>query len=193
MPHGPPTFGIKVFKDPMDRWMPSRAIWNQHAYHITNVNDDGTIPLHETPNFKTFNNYRQNVQGSVAGMTPTGDATGKISIPPDVGDCVKLFRLAGNVCNRGASSMASGLPATFYLGDPRMTGAMAVCTTRTTKPIAVGECELVVCAWNNPSPGPYDLWFRVNDDGAGHHPVGECKTGNDLAHLPHTLCNNAPG
>jgi len=193
MPHGPPTYGIKVFTDPMNRWVPSRAIWNQHAYHITNVNDDGTIPLTEMPNFKTFNNYRQNVQGSVAGSAPTGDATGKIVVPPDVGDCVKLFRLAGNVCNRGASVLAGGMPATFYLGDPRVMGSKAVCSTRTTKPLLVGECELVTCDWNNPPLGPYDMWFRVNDDGAGHHPFGECKNGNDLAHLPYASCNTPPG
>ena len=172
--------------------MPSRSIWNQHAYHITNVNDDGTIPLTEMANFKTFNNYRQNVQGSVAGSAPTGDATGKIVVPPDVGDCVKLFRVAGSVCNRGASALAAGMPATFYQGDPRMMGK-AVCSTRTTKPLAVGECELVTCDWNNPPPGPYDMWFRVNDDGAGHHPFGECKSGNDLAHLPYASCNTPPG
>ena len=153
MPHGPPTYGIKVFKDPMDRWMPSRAIWNQHSYHITNVNDNATIPLLEAPNFKTFNNYRQNVQGAVAGSTPTGDATGKVVIAPDSGDCVKLYRPAGNVCNRGAAAMAQGMPATFYLGDPRVMGAKTLCTTRTTKPIAVGECTLVSCDWNNPSAG----------------------------------------
>ena len=193
MPHGPSTFGIKVFKDPMDRWMPSRAIWNQHAYHITNVNDDGTIPMVEMSNWKTFNNYRQNVQGSVAGTTPSGDATGKIVIAPDSGDCVKLYRPSGNICNRGASAMASGMPATFYLGDPRMMGAKLVCTGRTTKPIAVGECQLVSCDWNMPSPAPYDLWFQVNDDGAGHHPFGECKNGNDLAHFPNAGCNMTPG
>jgi hypothetical protein len=192
MPHGPPTFGVKVYKDPMDRWMPSRAIWNQHAYHITNINDDGTVPLVETPNFKTYNNYRQNVQGSVAGKAPTVDPTGKVIVAPDVGDCVKLFRLAGVVCNRGAAPMSAGLPATFYLNDPRLPGSMKLCTARTTKALPVGECEVVTCDWLNPSPAPYDLWFRVNDDGASR-PFGQCKDGNDLAHLPRTSCTQIPG
>jgi len=194
MPHGPSTFGVKVFKDPMDRWMPSRGIWNQHSYHITNINDDGTIPTTEASNFKTFNNYRQNVQGAVAGMaTPIGDPTGKIVIAPDAGDCVKLYRLAGNVCNRGTADLPPGMPSTFYLGDPRVAGAKAVCTASTTAPVAVGACLGVVCEWMNPTPGPYDLWFRVNDDGTGRRPAGQCKSGNDLAHLPGTSCGNSPG
>ena len=193
MPHGPPTQGIKVYKDPMDRWMPSRALWNQHGYHITNINDNGTIPLSEPANWKTFNNYRQNVQGSVAGSTPASDPTGKIVIAPDSGDCVKLWRLAGNVCNRGSAPISANLPVSFYLNDPRTPGNKAVCTTRTSLPTAIGACQQVVCEWANPPSGPYDLWLRVNDDGMGNRPYGQCKSGNDLAHLTNAGCSMTPG
>ena len=39
-----PTTGIHVFGDSADRWVATRPIWNQHTYHITNINEDGTIP-----------------------------------------------------------------------------------------------------------------------------------------------------
>ena len=45
------TPGIHVFEDPAGGWAPTRKIWNQHGYHITNVNEDGTIPLVETTNW----------------------------------------------------------------------------------------------------------------------------------------------
>src|SRR5439155_23906720 len=32
-----PKRGVFVYEDPLDRWMPSRAVWNQHAYHVTNI------------------------------------------------------------------------------------------------------------------------------------------------------------
>ena len=105
----------------------------------------------------------------------------------------ELYRLAGNVCNRGTADLPPGMPSTFYLGDPRVAGAKAVCTASTTAPVAVGACLGVVCEWMNPTPGPYDLWFRVNDDGTGRRPAGQCKSGNDLAHLPGTSCGNSPG
>jgi PKD repeat protein len=41
--HGP-YHGILVFCDANDTWVNTRKIWNQHAYNVTNVNDDGTIP-----------------------------------------------------------------------------------------------------------------------------------------------------
>ena len=34
---------IQIWGDPNDNWVPTRAIWNQHAYSITHVMDDGRI------------------------------------------------------------------------------------------------------------------------------------------------------
>ena len=39
-------------------WMASRSLWNQHTYHITNIEDDGTVPLSEKNNWDSWNNYR---------------------------------------------------------------------------------------------------------------------------------------
>ena len=36
--------GIRVFQDENNSWVNTRSVWNQHAYSITNVNDDLTIP-----------------------------------------------------------------------------------------------------------------------------------------------------
>ena len=33
--------GIIVFEDVANKWTRTRRIWNQHAYHVTNVNEDG--------------------------------------------------------------------------------------------------------------------------------------------------------
>ena len=53
--------GIRVFEDEYGKWVETRPIWNQHTYHITNVNDDGTIPLSEENNWQVgFNNFRLN-------------------------------------------------------------------------------------------------------------------------------------
>jgi RHS repeat-associated protein len=54
--------GIHVFGDRDNRWVPTRKIWNQHSYHITNVNEDGTIPAVEAVNWLIpgLNNFRLN-------------------------------------------------------------------------------------------------------------------------------------
>jgi len=68
----PIQHGIRVLNDKLNRWASSRPMWNQHAYSVTNINDDGTIPKTSDwlakQNFKVMglNNYRQNVQGPTA-------------------------------------------------------------------------------------------------------------------------------
>lgn len=39
--------GVFVIGGGDHNWIPTRAIWNQHTYHITNVNADGSIPRTE--------------------------------------------------------------------------------------------------------------------------------------------------
>ncbi|MEM9195426.1 MAG: VCBS repeat-containing protein, partial [Myxococcota bacterium] len=36
--------GVEVWGDARGRWVGARRIWNQHAYNISNVEEDGTIP-----------------------------------------------------------------------------------------------------------------------------------------------------
>ncbi|RZN35678.1 MAG: hypothetical protein EF813_08410 [Methanosarcinales archaeon] len=53
----PGNTGIEVYGND-ECWRAARPIWNQHTYHITNINDDATVPVVETNNWDVFNNYR---------------------------------------------------------------------------------------------------------------------------------------
>jgi hypothetical protein len=183
------TEGIFVLKDPMNRWMPSRSIWNQHTYHITNINDNASVPPKESPNWKMFNNFRQNVQGLAGGSMPQPDTTGGVATMLDNGgnDCKVSERLWANLCNRGASTVAAGVPGAFYDADPRMGGKL-ICTTMTMGSLDPGMCEAVFCDWKNPPQGPADVWFRANDNGTMSGVVPECDQGNDLLFMPQVQC-----
>jgi hypothetical protein len=50
--------GFHVFGDADNSWRSGRRIWNQHAYHITNVDDDGGIPASPDLNWLSYNNFR---------------------------------------------------------------------------------------------------------------------------------------
>ncbi len=50
--------GITVIGDATGTWAAARPVWNQYAYHITNVNNDGTIPRTQTPNWRSWNSFR---------------------------------------------------------------------------------------------------------------------------------------
>jgi uncharacterized membrane protein len=40
------------------RWINSRPIWNQHNYHVTNINDDWSTPLVQPNSWEVHNTYR---------------------------------------------------------------------------------------------------------------------------------------
>lgn len=53
----PALGGIRVFGYGTT-WGEARPIWNQHSYHISNVNDDLTIPFSEANSWDVHNTYR---------------------------------------------------------------------------------------------------------------------------------------
>jgi len=74
--------GITVIGDAHSSWGPAREVWNQFAYHITNVNSDSTIPLIQTPNWLTWNNFR-------AGGTELGPSHWQADLGPgDLDPCL---------------------------------------------------------------------------------------------------------
>jgi hypothetical protein len=43
--------GVKMLSNSAGNWVSSRYVWNQHAYHITNVAESGAIPRAESPHY----------------------------------------------------------------------------------------------------------------------------------------------
>jgi hypothetical protein len=52
------TYGIVVYGDANGGWPATRRIWNQPGYHVTNVNDDGTIPVDPEKSWEQLNSFR---------------------------------------------------------------------------------------------------------------------------------------
>jgi hypothetical protein len=184
-------WGVSVYRDSEDRWANSRMMWNQHAYSITNIGDDGRVPKTSQwlPNWSQpgLNNFRQNKP--IAAQVPLlPDLTGKIELVTDPGsDCTSVWVLTGQVCNRGSATVSAGVEGTFYQGDPRANGK-PVCTTQTSKALGPGECETVHCNWKDPPDGAVDLWFASDDDGTRIGDRSECDESNNLGHMPALQC-----
>ena len=51
-----------MISDRQRRWVPARRILNQDTYHVTNVNEDGTIPQQEQPHWLLNNTFRAQAQ-----------------------------------------------------------------------------------------------------------------------------------
>ncbi len=176
-PPGIAISGVRVLRDRLDRWASSRPLWNQHAYSITNVGDDLSVPSTGAwvQNFSdpTLNNYRQNQQGD-ASAEELPDITGKLEDTACTLDGADIT-LMGTVCNRGLKAVAAALPATFYLGEPA--GGDILCVAYTAEPVPVGECREVSCPIGAEVSGL--ITMVVNDDGMGGALTVECNDENN--------------
>ncbi|HEY3448423.1 MAG TPA: choice-of-anchor D domain-containing protein [Myxococcales bacterium] len=53
--------GLKMINNSTNDWVGTTHIWNEHAYHFTNVYEGGVIPRVEKASWKVFNAYRANM------------------------------------------------------------------------------------------------------------------------------------
>lgn len=53
---------VQIIGERYNRWVPTRRIWNEHNYHVTNVLEDSTIPDAEPRYWEHLNTFRANVQ-----------------------------------------------------------------------------------------------------------------------------------
>ncbi len=181
------TQGLFVLADP--RWMDARPIWNQHSYHMTNINGNSSVPTQE--GVLASGGYRRNGQGrNLAGPLADLTAGSATGAGGGGGDCVSAWSLRADLCNRGSNTVETGLPGTFYTADPHLVSAEKICTAKTTGALSPGQCETVTCDWLNPPKGTKDLYFRANDDGSGNRPESECWQRNNLLPMPNATCKN---
>jgi hypothetical protein len=179
-PHG--LSGIRVYSDENDKWVRSRMIWNQHAYAVTHVEEDGTIPQSSAwkKNWEQaeLNNFRANVPGSKGG-TQTPDFTAGASNSYVCGS--GTVTLSAPVCNRGAAPAGAGIQVGFYVNE------LIVCTATTTKALQPEQCEVVSCVWDSPpvtESEAVDVTVKANSDGA----LTECKEGNNAGVVLDVYC-----
>ena len=128
--------GIAVFGDLNDTWVPTRRIWNQHAYHITNVNEDGSIPQNAENNWQVegLNNFRLNA------FTPD---EGRANDAPDLTTSAircEADEAVARIGNGGSVQVGAGVSVGVYDGDPGAGGAL-LGSTATSVALAPDEFE----------------------------------------------------
>ena len=147
------TFGVTVMRDITDRWVHSRPVWNQNAYSITNVENDGTIPPLPEPNWESFNSFRENAQPRDKALeAPDVTVRPEPFAARDCGAGGAPISVAVTVYNRGSQPVSRGVPVLFFAGDP-MDGGAEFCRSETTRRLSPTEGERVSCPWAAPEGG----------------------------------------
>ncbi|AKU93811.1 Hemolysin-related protein RbmC [Labilithrix luteola] len=134
--------GIRIFGDSAGRWVRTRRVWNEHAYHITNIEEDGTIPTNEKANITTpgLNNFRQNKQ-------PGGEFAAPDVVVTVAPKCPSMDSIVVTVRNLGEAVLAAGVDVDLRKGDADAGASLG--TAKTTRALYPAESESFVFALND--------------------------------------------
>ncbi|MBK7828433.1 VCBS repeat-containing protein [Nannocystis sp.] len=170
------TQGVRVFGDTKGQWVRTRRVWNQHAYHVTNIGEDGQVPAAEASNWTVprLNNFRQNVQ-------PEGEFAAPDLVVSGRTECIDGLLAFARVRNLGQAAVPAGVVVGFYEGDPDQGGTL-LGTGATTKPLYPAEGQDVVLELQVLPAGFVDgsqPLVLIVDDGDVPHSWVECRTDNN--------------
>ena len=163
--------GLRVFGSKNSSWVRTRRVWNQHSYHITNVEEDGTIPQKELPNWTQpgLNNFRQNKQPGAEFAAP--DAV--VTLEPK---CAGDYGVIATVRNLGAAPLEAGATVELFKGAAPGTSLGTLSTTLRLYPAQAEQLEFALgAAHQDLSSGASTAYAEVTPL-AGDQ---ECRTDNN--------------
>jgi FG-GAP-like repeat len=175
--------GIEVFEDRLDNWVATLPIWNQHTYHVTNVEPDATIPPLESPSWSTpaaapYNSYRRNTQGELQALCAPDLVPSDFML--DTLQC-PVLDMSVRVLNIGCLGVGPGVDVAFY-DDATLLGV-----AHTTGAIPAGAAETVELQVMDAVDPPFSITVVVDDDGTGSGALNECNEDNN-ATVPADWC-----
>ncbi|HET9956378.1 MAG TPA: CARDB domain-containing protein, partial [Polyangiaceae bacterium] len=183
--------GLEVWGDPSDVWVAARRIWNQHAYHVTNVTEGGQIPLHEPEswlplNGRLYDTYRS--QPRNYGVAPDLSPIEVQISSPDVA-CGKLsdeLQISVLVKNLGDLRVGPGVDVAFtgHFEGPREDAALlddqgqpiVVTLTQSLEP---GSSTIVSASYRRGNNGRDDLPAEIGVSVDARAAERECHEDNN--------------
>jgi hypothetical protein len=166
--------GITVIGDNTNSWAPARPVWNQHAYSISNVEDNGTVPVVPTPNWTQWNSFRAGNSQTAVGFDLPDLRAGDPVVCTDEcwADRVLVWIPVENAGLLDVESIAVGLYAlggTETLVDLQGVSLLSSSEATWLGPLALSREDF----------GPEGLRVRVND-GSASTPLAECDVTNNV-------------
>ena len=177
--------GVFIYGDARGRWVGARRIWNQHAYHITNVTESGLITHPETPSWREANNYRQNLaerRDTILYSPDLWGGRGRFACGPS-GE----MELSVDVQNWGLNRVGPGLVVSFWRGAAGRGARVAeAVTTGTLLPEGGSETVSVTVPYMPPTTD----YYAVIDDPADlpGGAANECREDNNTVLIWRPRC-----
>ncbi len=182
------SFGaaISSFGDLTESWRPARKLWNQHAYDISNINDDLTVPAGATPGFATHNTWHSAIAADLGG---TGIDLGIELVDVCLEDCAAgTVEVVVRLVNASPEDLAVPVEVALYadteageLEVDRFVYSEGLPSGMTSS----GQARTLDAA---PLVGALGLRAEVDDNGDEGGDVEECSEFNNTAHWAEPLC-----
>jgi hypothetical protein len=176
---------VYLYGDANDEWVPTRRVWTQHTYHVTNATSAGNPPEAELDNWTSdgLNNYRQNSQG--AGVFNAPDLTVSLSIGLD--KCLDQLELIATVRNEGAAGVPAGILVEFFQGVDATGIPLGMGVT--DKPLLPGgSTKVILDVQAPPVDMPADYYVEVDDASDGDGQILECNEDNNSDAVSAAAC-----
>ncbi len=160
------TTGIQVFGDASDGWVSTRTIWNQHSYHVTNVEVDGSIPAQETNNWQVpgLNHYRLNAFAPDEGRAADAPDLTASYIRLDQTYCEDRVDVYARIGNGGSARVGPGVVVRLFDGDPRA-GGVLIGEATTYEGLLPDEFIDLVMPWERPPRGLRAIFVEIDTAG----------------------------
>lgn len=169
--------GIRVYQDTSNSWIGTRGIWNQHSYHISNINDDGSIPRFEQPSWLSHNTYRLNTFPDRSPLAQPDLTASKLTLIDN--GAGQPMSLSVRIGNGGMAPSPAGVLLSFYEGDPTAGGVLLGSTD--IEPVVAGDYRDMRLDGVDSVSGLTDLYAVIDADNR----VPECnELNNTISRAP---------
>ena len=177
--------GVEIWGDARGRWVGARRVWNQHAFHITNIDERGHVASPEVRSWTVLNAYRQNLRlgGDVLVVPDLWGGRGEYLC---TGPNRAQFRI--NVANYGLERVGAGVIVALYRGDPDR-GGVRIAEAQTTR-VLLPEGGSEVVTFDVSLSTPVEDYWAVIDAPADlpGGAVAECREGNNRVLIWRPVC-----
>jgi hypothetical protein len=170
--HNNYTHAMSVYGDENNSWMTARPLWNQHAYSITNIEENLTIPTNPEPSFVHSNTWHSAIAEPGVPVVANID-TEVLDLCTEECDNQTVW-LTVRIRNRGQLDIGAGINLTVYAESS--TGINAIATTTLNTPLPIGwasesiEIQLDAALLTDAT----NLWVVSDDNGMGTGLIQEC-------------------
>jgi hypothetical protein len=167
---------VSIYGDADDSWAPARAVWNQHAYSISNISDDLSVPVTAIPSFSDTNTWH-------SAIATDGDA-----LVADLES--EILDVCTDACDAGTVSVSFHLRNTSE-SDRETATEMALYAQfgDSLELLTTKWVDVVASGWSSEGAtvevdaadlvGADAIVLQADDDGSGTGAINECSETNN--------------